>query len=193
MPHITYRIILVIGDNHKEIAMKYSADKENNENVFYKYQRCHQKRLEKTKEESDFSDPFPLKDGTKSYSAHCNEIDWEKLHKNIDKIKLNERVWDLVVNDDEPQNEQEERIKEIMFERIDYFIDNFKSKEEYINYSTSLWYWGVATEDGYEEVNSESDDESVIMNWCINFFDKFIKPLEKTNPLITIYETHSLD
>lgn len=192
MPHITYRIILVVGDNHKEIAMKYSADKNDNPKAYYKYQRCQQTRLEKTGEEGDFSDPFPLKNGEKSYSAHYNDIDWEQIHRNPQKIKLNERVWDLVLNDDEPQNEYEKTIKNRMFEKIDYFVDNFKSKEDFINYSTSLWYWGIATKEKYEEVNSESDNNDTIMDWCVNFFDNFIKPLENTNPLITIYETHSL-
>ena len=31
------------------------------------------------------------------------------------------------------------------------------------------------------------------MDWCVNFYDKYLKKLEKTNPLITIYEVHSLD
>lgn len=193
MAKITYRIILVVGDNHKEIAMKYSADKENNPTPYYKYQRCQQHRLEVTGEEGDFSDPFPLKDGTKSYSAHYNDIDWEKLHRNKEKIKLNERVWELIVDDAEPQNQKEKQLKDRLYERISYFTDNFNNKEEYINHSTSLWYWGIATEEKYEEVNDKSDDKSSDMQWCVNFFDKYIKPLEKTNPLITIYETHSLE
>ena len=35
MPKITYRTILVIGDNHADIARKYSADLEGNENTGY--------------------------------------------------------------------------------------------------------------------------------------------------------------
>jgi len=265
MPKITYRTILVIGDNHKDIVEKYSADtkvepyivmkysdaekekqkhldfiesiitdkrlnlsysvydnfkeeylriskmtsdeyfdimtedyehdektndaiSEQNPNAYYKYQRCQQHRLEVTGEEGDFSDPFPLKDGTKSYSAHFNDIDWKKIHKNPKRIKMNERVWELVVEDDFPKNEEETLIKKRMYERITYFTNNFKSKEEYVNYSTSLWYWGVATDKKYVEVNHKISD----MDWCINFFDTYLKGLEKSNPLITIYETHSL-
>ena len=189
MARIIYRTILVIGDNHKEIARKYSADTPNNTNAFYKYERCQQHRLEVTGEEGDFSDPFPLKDGGKSYSAHFNDIDWSKIHRNPDRIKLNDRVWELVVNDDEPKNDYEKYIKDRMYERISYFEDNFKTKEEFINHSSSLWYWGVATEDKYEEVEEDVSE----MEWCVNFFDKFLKGLEETNPLITIYETHCLD
>jgi len=265
MTKITYRTILVIGDNHKEIAAKYSADtkvepyivhkrssakKEQkdhlklietlltdkrvvltnsqqdiykemyldiskmkpieyfemmtteydhdkdgnaisdvNPNAFYKYERCQQHRLDVTGEEGDFSDPFPLKDGTKAYSAHFNDIDWEKIHRNPDRMKLNQRVWELVVDDDEPLDEREADLKERMYERIAYFDNNFKSMEEYIIHSSSLWYWGIATEEKYEEVNYKISD----MDWCVNFFDTYLKGLEETNPLITIYETHSLD
>lgn len=266
MAKITYRTILVIGDNHKEIAAKYSADtklepyvvmkycdaynekrkhlnllekvlsdkrldlpssyydslkeeylfiknissseyfdimtkecshdeKTNdaistyNPNAYYKYERCQQHRLEVTGEEGDFSDPFPLKDGTKSYSAHFNDIDWEKIHRNPKVIELNKRVWELVVENDKPLNDHEEYLKKAMFERINYFLDNFKTKEEYLKHSTSLWYWGVATEEKYEEVDYKVSD----MDWCVNFFDKYLKNLKATNPLITIYETHSLE
>ena len=266
MTKITYRTILVIGDNHKEIAAKYSADTKvapyvvmkykdadkerkkhvklletiltdkrielhssyydelkeqylffskmtaeeyfnlmtqeyshdektndaistDNPNAFYKYERCQQHRLEVTGEEGDFSDPFPLKDGTKSYSARFNDIDWDKIHRNPHVVELNKRVWELVVEDDEPKDEHEDYLKKTMFERISYFTNNFKTKEEYINHSTSLWYWGVATDKKYQEVNYKISD----MDWCVNFFDRFLKNLNKTNPLITIYETHSID
>jgi len=188
MLKIIFKTILVIGDNHQEIARKYSADNPNNPNAFYKFERCHQHRLEVTGEEGDFSDPFPLKNGGISYSAHFNEIDWEKLHNNKKKINLNRRVWELVVENAEPNDEIEKDIKSKMFERIAYFTDNFKNKEEYVKYSTSLWYWGVATEEKYEEVN----DKISAMDWCVNFYDTYIQPLKETNPLITIYEVKAL-
>lgn len=186
---ITYRTILVIGDDHKQIAAKYSADTPDNQNAFYKYERCQQHRLEVTGEEGDFSDPFPLKDGTKSYSARYNDIDWEKIHRNPRQLELSKRAWELVVEDSEPTNEQETLLKKRMYNRLSYFTDNFTTKEVYMDYYSSLWYYGVATEEKYEEVDTWN---SSILEWCINFFDKFIKPLEETNPLITIYETHSL-
>lgn len=190
MSKITYRTILVIGDDHEKIARKYSADLEGNENAYYKYERCQQHRLEVTGEEGDFSDPFPLKNGEKSYSAHFNDIDWEKIHRNPRQLELSKRAWELVVEDSEPTNEQETLLKSRMLQRKSYFTDNFSTKEEYMDYYSSLWYYGVATEEKYEEVDTIN---SSILEWCINFFDKFLKGLEKTNPLITIYETHSLD
>lgn len=162
---------------------------EENPNAYYKYERTQQHRLEVTGDEGDFSDPFPLKNGKKSYSAHYDEIDWDKIHKNPDTIKLNDRAWELIVNDDTPKNDNEADLKKRLCKRIAYFENNFQSKEQYLNHSSSLWYWGIATDKNYEEVNYKVSD----MDWVINFFDKYIKPLEETNPLITIYEVHSLD
>jgi hypothetical protein len=190
MTKITYRTILVIGDNHKDIARKYSADLEGNENAHYKWERCQQHRLEVTGEEGDFSDPFPLKNGEKSYSARFNDIDWEKIHRNPKQIELSKKAWELVVEDSNPTNEEEVILKKRMMNRTSYFLDNFATKEVYMQYYSSLWYYGVATEEKYEEVDTL---DSSILEWCINFFDRFLKGLEETNPLITIYETHSLD
>lgn len=190
MTKITYRTILVIGDNHADIARKYSADLEGNENAYYKWERCQQHRLEVTGEEGDFSDPFPLKNGEKSYSARFNDIDWEKIHRNPKQMELSKRAWELVIEDSNPTNEEEVILKKRMMNRTSYFLDNFATKEVYMQYYSSLWYYGVATEEKYEEVDTWN---SSILEWCINFFDKFLKGLEETNPLITIYETHSLD
>ena len=190
MTKITYRTILVIGDNHADIARKYSADLEGNENAYYKWERCQQHRLEVTGEEGDFSDPFPLKNGEKSYSARFNDIDWEKIHRNPKQMELSKRAWELVIEDSNTTNEEEVILKKRMMNRTSYFLDNFATKEVYMQYYSSLWYYGVATEEKYEEVDTWN---SSILEWCINFFDKFLKGLEETNPLITIYETHSLD
>lgn len=158
-----------------------------NENAYYKYERCHQHRLEVTGEEGDFSDPFPLKDGTISYSAHFDEIDWDRIHNNPDIKEINRRVWEMVIDDDVPLNEYEAKIKVQMMHRISYF-ENFKNKDEFVKYASCLWYWGIATENAYYEVDYKTSD----LDWCVNFFDKYIKPLEKKNPLLTIYEVRRL-
>lgn len=266
MPNITFRTILVIGNDHQSIVKKYSADTKvkpyvkmnikdaekerkshvaflkklltdkriklsydqydeykvdyllynsiddfeyfktmtsgceyneyngdalttDNPEAHYRYERCQQHRLLATGEEGDFSNPFPLLDGTKSYSAHVNDIDWALIHKNQTSIELNGRVWDLVVCDSEPQNERERELKRQMGERVAYFLNNFRNKEEYLNHSTSLWYWGVATDEKYVEVDYTISD----MDWILTFYDRFIAPLKASNPLLTIYEVKSLD
>ena len=186
MSKIIYRTILVAGDNHDKTVKKYSADTPNNKNAFYQYERCQQHRLEVTGEEGDFSDPFPLKNGGKSYSAHISEIDWDTLHMNPDKMEFYGKVWDMVKNDSLPANAYEEHIRDIMKERTTYF-ENFGSKEEYVNHNCSFWYWGFATEDCYTEV-----DEDKAKEWVSEFYDKFIMPNKWEDPLLTIYEVKAL-
>lgn len=181
-------------DYFKEMTVGCEFDNEDcawtdkNPNAHYQYELCHQHRLEVTGEEGDFSDPFPLKNGEKSYSAHFNEIDWDKLHNNKDKINMCKRVWELAVEDAEPEDEYEEELKEIMGHREKYF-QLFNSRDEFVKHSSSLWYWGVATEEKYVEVDYTISD----YDWVVNFFDTFIKPLAKTNPLITVYQVKALD
>lgn len=160
-----------------------------NPNAAYKYEKCYHKRYVETGEEATFSDPFPLKDGTYSYSAHFNDIDWDKIHKNKEAIDLYGHVWDMVVEDAEPRDEREAEIKEKMINRERYFFDNFCCKEDYVDYSTCIWFWGIATDEGFFEPSYKLDD----LDWIKSFFnilkDKFVGD---ENPLITIYEVKSL-
>lgn len=161
---------------------------EENPNAYYQYERCHQHRLEVTGEEGDFSSPFPLKDGGTSYSARFNDIDWKKIHRNKTQVKLAKRVWELVVEYDSPKNEEEENLLKFYVKRLKYF-SHFKNKDEYVKHCTSLWYYGIATEDFYKEVDWSVSDK----DWVANFYKKYVAVLEKTNPLITIYETKCID
>lgn len=263
MSRQTYRIILVVGNNHEDIIKKYSADttvnkylfmrredaslnKENrlklikgiissstiplsdvqkdiyknlyldlkemddfeyyqsvtegctydeetgdayttkNPNAYYQYERCPQKRWLKTGEESTFSNPFILLDGEKSYSAKVGEIDWPRMH--MTNTEPYDAAWEMVVNGREPSNKQEERIYDVMKNKIDYFTDNFKDKDEYIKHSCSFWCYGVATDEWYKEVDYTISDKE----WVSTFYDRFIKTLNE-DKLLTIYEVKSID
>lgn len=183
-----FRTILVIGDNYKDIVKKYSADtKDNEDNSHYQYERCHQYRLEKTGQEGDFSDPFPLKDGSISYSAHYNDIDWSLIHQNPKSMEKYKKMWDVVVEGKAPKDKTDEYYLKMMSNRQSYF-NNFKNCEQFIKYSTSFWHWGIATEEKYEDAKGKD-----ALEWISGFFEKFIKPLEKNNELITIYEVKILE
>lgn len=158
-----------------------------NPNAHYRNEKCYEDRLKKTGEEGPFSNPFWLNDATKSYSARYNDICWKRIHLYDKEMDLYGRAWDLVVNDEEPINEQEERIKTNMTGRLGYFL-GFKDKEEYIKHSCSFWTYGVITENGYDEVTYQISDKE----WIANFYDKYIKTIEG-NPLLTIYEVRSLN
>ena len=70
-----------------------------------------------------------------------------------------------------------------MKDKTTYF-SNFKSKEDYVNYSTRYWNYAVVTEKGWVDVDSNGGDEK---EWINNFFDIFIKNIPDEE-LITIYE-----
>lgn len=155
-----------------------------NPNAYYKWARCFQFRLDQTGEEAEFSNPFHLKDGTKAYQAHLNDIDWEREHGY--NRRLYENAWDICVNGKEPFTDEEKLIKDNMSNRTEYF-SQFKDKEQYVRHSTSFFTYGVATSNEYHEVDYTVSD----LDWVSNFYDRFIKPLEG-NPLLSIYEVHAL-
>lgn len=164
----------------------YDAYTTKNNNAFYKNVRSPQKVFEKTGEESGFCNPFKLYDDFISYSAQKDEIDWHLNH--LHNQDIYKAAWELVVDNREPISEDEKTIKDKMKNRIKYF-ENFKSKEEYILYSTAFWTYGIASADKYEEIgmNNETD-----IKWVCDFYDKYIKNLNG-NTRLTLYEVQGLE
>lgn len=158
-----------------------------NPNAHYKYEKCYQKLLLKYGDDGEgtFSNPFYLKDGSKSYSAYKKDIDWKRMH--LYNTALYESAWDIVINGKKPQNSEEEIIQKNMSNKTRYF-SNFKNKEEYVKYSCSFWCYGVATEDYYKEL----DDREGSQKWINSFYDDFIVPLSD-DTLLTIYEAKSIE
>lgn len=157
-----------------------------NPNAHYQCAICYQFKLDKERGEAIFSDPFHLKDGTVAYRAKLNDIDWEREHCNKEACKLYEAAWELCVEDREPNNEQEKRIKDNMSNKLEYFRQ-FKDKEAYVKHSTSFFMYGIATSKEYHEVNFQISD----IEWVATFYDKYIKTL-KGNPTLSIYEIRLL-
>lgn len=158
-----------------------------NPNAHYQYEKCYQKSLLKYGEEGEgtFSNPFHLLDGSLSYSAKKEDIDWSVEH--MYHTDIYEAAWDIVVNGREPQNKQEEIIKNNMSRKLNYFM-NFKNKDEYVKHSCSFWCYGVATDKEYIEMDGTTEDKQ----WVANFYDRFIVPLPD-DTLLTIYEAKSLN
>lgn len=152
-----------------------------NPNAHYEYGRCPQKRLDATNEESDFSNPFKLTDGTISYTAKKGEIRWDFMH--LYNPYVYESAWELVVDKREPVNETETLIQANMINRTAYF-ENFKSKEEYVAYSSSFWCYGIAKDDEYIGFDNANVTD---YEWVTNFYDLYIKDLPD-DTLLTIYE-----
>ena len=127
----------------------------------------------------NFAIPLRLKDGSESYSARMDDIDWMAM---IEPTDLYEAAWEMVIDGREPTNEQEERVYESMKDKTTYF-SKFKDKEDYVNYSTSYWNYAFVDENGWKDVDEEGDEKK----WINNFFERFVKT-RNPNDLITIYE-----
>lgn len=155
-----------------------------NPDAYYKSEKCYDKRLKKYGEESAFSNPFKLKDGSLAYSARMGEIDWTLNH--MCNTKVYEAAWELVMDGREPVDDMERNIKERMSNRVAYFM-NFADKEEYVRHSCSFWTYGVAFADRYEEVDYHVRDK----DWVAGFYDRYINGLPD-DTLLTIYEVRSL-
>jgi len=129
-----------------------------------------------------FSIPFSTLDGKETYQARKKDIDWNKMH--LDGKEIYERAWELVMDKRQPKDAQEEKIFENMKNRTGYF-EKFGTKENYVINSTAFWgYAFLSKETGWMEL----EDNMSQFEWVSNYYDKFIKPLDK-NTLLTIYET----
>lgn len=128
-----------------------------------------------------FSEPFLTKDGREVFQARKGDVDWEKIH--LSGQKLYERTWEMVMENSEPQDENEKMIYENMHDKIRYF-NKFETKENYVISNTSFWgYAFLSEETGWQDA-SEIEDQFV---WMKNFYDVYIKYLSD-DTLLTIYE-----
>lgn len=188
MDNIMTTILVVSreGENPDEIANKYALqeDEEITENTFYKWPKCYQKKLEKTGEEAEFSNPFYLKNGYIAYRARFDEIDWERMHGYNKPIY--EAAWELCVEDRDPEDNQEFLIKKNMMNRFEYF-KNFPSKEDYVTYSTSFFMYGIANSENF--IYFKDDDD--MFEYAKTFYDKYIKNMKGDN-ILSIYEVRKL-
>ena len=153
--------------------------------AYYQFPKCYQDNREKTGEEAPFSNPFKLKDGVVAYRAHFNDIDWSEMH-NYNR-EVYEAAWELCVEGREPEDMQEKIIKEQMKNRADYFF-NFKNKEEYVEYSTMFFTFGIATSEHFIKRDELQESE---IDYIRSFYDKYISKITD-NPLLSIYEVRSL-
>lgn len=128
----------------------------------------------------NFAVPLKLKDGSESYSARMDDIDWLAMNE---PTALYEAAWETVIDGRKPNNDQEERVYESMKDKLTYF-SNFKNKEEYVNYSTRYWNYAFVDKNGWVDVDSYGGDEK---EWINTFFERFISKLNP-NDLVTIYE-----
>lgn len=126
----------------------------------------------------NFSLPLKLKDGTETYSAKADDIDWWAMNE---PTAMYEAAWEMVVDGREPTNTAEERVYESMKDKTTYF-SNFKDKDDYVTYSTSYWNYAFVDKNGWVDMTNEDEKK-----WITNFFERFVKNIDP-NDTVTIYE-----
>lgn len=127
----------------------------------------------------DYCYPLIKHNGEETFQCRKHEVDWTKMH--LTKKDLYGRTWDIVVDNQEPQNDNEKNIKTIMSSHKDYLL-NFNNKENYIKYCASYWNYAILKDGKWEDC-----EYKLSFDWVTNFYEKYIAPLND-NELITIYE-----
>lgn len=159
----------------EETGDAYSTENPNAKYAFYKLGNIH------------LGEPFILNNGDESFIAKIKDINWDELHMNKTKAALCKRVWQLIVEEDAPNDENEEKMVNNWNERKQYFL-NFNTCDEYIKHTCSFWHYAFATDDKYEQIDYTISDK----DWVANYYDKFIKNLNPETQL-TICEVRMLD
>ena len=130
----------------------------------------------------NFSYPFKLKDGKEEYQAQVGDVDWDSMHMSVDAVRMFEIIWALVVDDDDPSDEEEVNIKKNWITKKNY-LSNFSNVDQFVAHNCAYWCYAYLDENGWKDVDDEGDE----LKWVSNFFDRFIKPL-KDGTKVTIYE-----
>lgn len=129
----------------------------------------------------NFALPLITKDGKESYQERKGDVDWDKIH--LSGSEAYEIAWDTVMGGKKAVTENEKYIYENMKNRKHYF-EQYGTRENYIKSSTAFWGFAFLSEEtGWVEL----EDDKNQYEWVVEFYDRFIKPLDN-NKLISIYE-----
>ena len=173
-------------DYYLEMTEGMNYDENNNaltdENEEGRWNKC---RILDVKD--DLYYPLELKGGVASYSAKNSDIDWEMTHMPEYRVKTYARAWELVINGDKPENEEDAKLFGIMSDKKDYLL-GFGTEEKYVKYCTACWYTAFVDENGWHDV--KTDSKGSYEDWILNFYYRFIKNLSPDEK-VTILECES--
>lgn len=128
-----------------------------------------------------FSVPFIDKNGNEVFQCLKKDIDWDKIH--LSNTEVYSRVWEMVMENSEPNSEEEKVLFDNMKDKISYF-EKFETKENYIISNTAFWGYAFLSEtSGWLDANDVEDQ----FTWMNNFYNVFIKTLPE-NTKLSIYE-----
>ena len=136
-------------------------------------------KIEKYQEPTQYFIPFLRHDGTTCFHCHKGDVDWQKMY--MDNAQLFESTWGIIKEGKKPENSQENSILQNK-SRLLYVLNQYSSKDEYVNINSSYWTHAYLDENGWHDI-----DETNSLEWIGNFYKRFIEPLNDTQN-ITIFE-----
>ena len=129
-----------------------------------------------------YSNYLKNKEGEFIVSAKKNQIDWDYVHMNNDKVLKYNRTWEMCVENDKPITESDINIYNNMSSLNKQYFERFGSKEMFINMSCSFHTYAVCNNGLWSDMEFVNE-----FNWIPNFYKKFVD-LIKDDELFTIYE-----
>ena len=129
-----------------------------------------------------FAMPFIDKNGSETYSARKNEIDWRMT----DDDGTNDYIvaWETVVEGRKPKDKNEAHIYNVMKGHRDYML-GFGNKDNYVESGTKFWTFSVLMDGKWVDLDDSSDDNQ--FEWVRNYHKRFISGLPD-DTLLTLYE-----
>ena len=126
-------------------------------------------------------------------SGRFDDIDWEAMQNNPEEEKRLRDFWKIATDKD---LSGEERINKGVYLTPQYYLDMYKTEDEYVRRLTLFSTYAVITDDGkwhgkgdmgWFGMSSESDEEAV--DWDNGYWDRFLADMEP-DTLITILDCH---
>ncbi len=139
------------------------------------------------------SDPYV------SQYVDCMRVDGAKIKDLVFPTcerdrKRAERFWELYIDGQEPQNDEERAMLKDVFYRKEYFIDNYKTKENYAKAVSMFTTYAIITKDGKWHQQGQmgwwgmSTDED-ILGWVDGYDDLVFKNADEDD-YMTIIDCH---
>lgn len=127
--------------------------------------------------------------------ASFGDIDWDRLQQaSPEELEHMNQFWDWVEGKISEEGARERHIFTLF--RKGYYLERYKTREEYIRRGTLFSTWVVVTADGewhekgkmgFWAMSDETHEEAE--DWDNHYFDRFLKNLEP-DTLITIVDCH---
>jgi len=144
--------------------------------------------------ESGVFDNPPMYEGGVD-QAKFGDIDWDLMNSNPDDFEKYSRQWELIVEGDEPKNDDEKKAVDYNYYKPEYYTKKYGNKETYIKammlFSTYAVLkdgkWFEPGEMGWWGVSHASKEDK--LDFELNFYTKFLKDLPE-DALLTVVDCH---